>query len=827
VSGVIDGKATGSWALEGKSAPAFSATLALSNARLDDPRLSRPVTELKARIVAETGQLRIEQARGKWGPATVALSLNRSGWAANAPIALSARADDVPLDEELNQALATAAAPRGMLGIPVASLLRQECLKYRPAGLVSATLQATFDGLQWRPTATLTGRQLQFESDKFAYRLTDGAGTITFTPLQGDQPAKLVVDLNAVGGGQRLKISGEVYDPKPGAAGWVQIAGEGLQIEDRMIEALKDKPREVIASLNPSGRFNLTHWRIERPHYGAEPQTSLRIDLTDVRINYEHFQYPLREIRGVIEARGNHWTFSNFVSGARRTVYAEGFLQPGAQGNELWLKFTGFDVPLDDSLFHALEPQVQEAWKQLNPSGGINFTAEVRHRVGAGRPSIGVVIQPAANTSVRPEFFSYLMDDLSGTISYLDGRVTLHQMKARDDSGTSVGANGDGSFAPDGAWQFRLTGLWADGITARPALLTALPSQLSKVISQLRPSGSFRLHDGVLEFHRPASAISALQTRWDVQLECHQTDLSCGVDLHNVHGSVRLFGGSDGKRCETSGELNLESVTYQGVEFTKVTGPIWLDESQCLLGRYASDRMNQAIRHITANVYDGAMSSDGWVRFSVIPQYGADVAVTGADLSRLMIERFGGQQNFQGKVDAKLILRGEGSSTARLAGDGKINVREADIYELPLLMGLLKTLRTGAPNKTAFNESNIAFRIQGPHVYLDQIDFLGDVVDLYGYGETDFDQNVKLIFRGEFGPREYYVPLVKNFVGHASQSVMQMYVDGTLTEPRVTTEAFPELNRIIKQLRTDLETPIGGAGPRQAQRGLFGRETSR
>jgi hypothetical protein len=194
----------------------------------------------------------------------------------------------------------------------------------------------------------------------------------------------------------------------------------------------------------------------------------------------------------------------------------------------------------------------------------------------------------------------------------------------------------------------------------------------------------------------------------------------------------------------------------------------------------------------------------------------------------LMVERFGGRQSFKGKVDAKLIVRGEGSSTARLAGEGKINVREADIYELPLLMGLLKTLRTGAPDKTAFNESNIAFRIQGPHIYLDQIDFLGDVVDLYGYGEMpDFGKQVKLIFRGEFGPRNYYVPLVKNFVGHASQSVMQMYVDGTLTEPRVTTEAFPELNRIIKQLRTDLETPVGAAATRQAQRGLFGRETSR
>jgi hypothetical protein len=245
------------------------------------------------------------------------------------------------------------------------------------------------------------------------------------------------------------------------------------------------------------------------------------------------------------------------------------------------------------------------------------------------------------------------------------------------------------------------------------------------------------------------------------------------------------------------------------------------------MGRWATDQIGQAVRRITGNLYDGQVAGDAWVRFGVLPQYGADVALTGADLNRLMVERFGGRQSFQGKVDAKVIFSGEGSSMARLAGEGKVNVREGNIYELPLLMSLLKTLRRGAPDKTAFNQSNIAFRIQGPHIYLDQIDFLGDVVDLYGYGETDFDQKVKLVFRGEFGPRDYHVPFVKNMVGHVSQSAMQMYVEGTLTEPEVTTEAFPELARILKQLRTDLETPVGAAATRSANRDLFGRETSR
>jgi hypothetical protein len=60
-----------------------------------------------------------------------------------------------------------------------------------------------------------------------------------------------------------------------------------------------------------------------------------------------------------------------------------------------------------------------------------------------------------------------------------------------------------------------------------------------------------------------------------------------------------------------------------------------------------------------------------------------------------------------------------------------------------------------------------------------------------------------------------------------SQQVMTMYVDGTLTNPHVTKEAFPELSQILKQIRTDLETPAAPAAARQAQRDMFGRETSR
>src|SRR5690606_28014349 len=98
--------------------------------------------------------------------------------------------------------------------------LQAEWAKYKPTGIVDADLQLTFDGHQWRPTATLTAHNLAFEAEEFPYRVTEGSGTIGYTPSTAGQPALLNIDLMGLGGGQPLRFTGQVIDPQPGALGW-------------------------------------------------------------------------------------------------------------------------------------------------------------------------------------------------------------------------------------------------------------------------------------------------------------------------------------------------------------------------------------------------------------------------------------------------------------------------------------------------------------------------------------------------------------------------------------------------------------------------------
>jgi len=802
LQGSVDGNFSIQYKIGGQSLPQVAARWQFSDGRLEDPRLPRPLTEVSATVVCEGTTIKVEELLGNCGNANLSLSLERQGWSPSAPLAMAARLQNLPLDQKLYQALPP--------------MLRDQWDKFQPTGMVDADLQLTFDGSRWNPLATLTGRELAFESDKFRYRVSGGSGTMNYRTGDGQQPNILGIDLMAFGGGQPLKIVGEVYNPAPGALGWAEITGQNVEIEQRMLSALRDKTRDVIQSLHPEGRFNL-FWRMERTQLGQKKLSkSLRLELVETRINYEKFPYPLSGIQGLILAENDHWTFQNLTSGGSRSVQCQGYLRPVGGGKELSLQFTGQQIPLDGDLKKAVPPGVARAWEQLRPRGEIDLTAKVIHVTGYPKPAIHVAVRPRPESaSIEPRFFPYLLEKVGGTLTYSQGQVMMTGLSAQHGR-TTVRTNGSGRFAEDGSWNMQLDGLSADRLTPRRELIGALPLKLQKLIDQLKPTGSFALRNSLLRFAKPSDPTAPLQSNWDVQLECHQTDLQVGIDLRNIHGTVRLVGKCDGSRCEESGELEIDTATFQDVQFTEIRGPIWANESRCLLGQWASKKMGQSPRRITARVYDGYLVGDAWVTYDGLPQYGAQASVGGADLLRIMTERFNGSTEFKGDVAAKLSLRGRGRQLENMEGEGEVKITDADILELPLLVGLLKTLRGTTPDSTAFNESNVKFRIQGRHIYLDQIDFLGDAVSYFGEGETNFDQQLNLTFYGIVGRNEIRVPLFQNLVNQVGQQTMQMYVGGTVSNPDIQPQAFPMVNQLLQQIQTDLEAT--GVGARKAQR---------
>jgi len=155
----------------------------------------------------------------------------------------------------------------------------------------------------------------------------------------------------------------------------------------------------------------------------------------------------------------------------------------------------------------------------------------------------------------------------------------------------------------------------------------------------------------------------------------------------------------------------------------------------------------------------------------------------------------------QGKIMANVELHGVGTSRNALSGRGSLALSDADIYELPVMISLLKILSIRAPDRNAFSTAGMDYEIRGEHIYLNRIDFNGDAISLHGKGEMDFQSNINLSFNTTVGRGELDLPIIKQIYRGASQQILQIHVGRTLQNPEIRKEPFPVVNQALQQLQ--------------------------
>ncbi len=414
-------------------------------------------------------------------------------------------------------------------------------------------------------------------------------------------------------------------------------------------------------------------------------------------------------------------------------------------------------------------------------------------------------------TSIEPLHFPYRMEKLQGLLLYHDGHVTLQQFEAKHGT-VKISSEGYCDFLPEGGWNLHLAGLTVEQLRPDRDLIQALPELLKKAVLTLNPTGPLSLR-GNLDLMHDGRQGAPLRSAWDnVRIVMFQGAMQCGVKLENICGDATLTGKFDGQRFFCRGELNVDSLNYKDYQFTYVVGPIWIDDQQVLLGKSVdstvdgspivnADGTQRSPRSITANLFGGTIYGDGCVALGPEPRYGLRATLIHADLQCLAQEVMDGKQNLQGKIMANIELHGTGASRNAMSGRGKIELSEADVYELPVMIAMLKILSIRAPDRNAFSNSSMDYRVEGEHVYLDRIDFIGDAISLRGKGEMDFQSNIKLNFVATVGRGELDLPIIRQIYRGASQQILQIKVAGTLQKPETSKEAFPAVNQALQQLQ--------------------------
>jgi len=804
-------------ASDGEKLPRFVIDGQVSRGRIEDPRLPYPLTDLGGSFHFDNEGFRLSNVSARDGQTVWRLKhFAQRGYARKSPFVLEGSGQQVHLDDKWAAAL------------PPNSDFRKYWLYYEPAGDINVVCKLEFDGQELRPNiAAHALGDVSFSFHKFPYRLERGRGSIVW------REETLNVSLLAFAGPQPVTMTGQFLNPGPEFTGSIEIQADKVALDDKLFQAvLRPKSHETLLSLNPTGTFKLDArlWRTDPNVREMRHHATVTLDpLNRCSISYDKFPYPIDNLQGVITLDDGHWTFRN-LAGTSGTgiLHLSGDVSTVPGAPPMQIDVSGQQIELNDELRNALQPGVQRLWDALQPHGRIDVTSQITFDENGQKPSVWLRAIPrddatSIGTSIEPVVFPYRMRMRGGRIEYKDGHADLFQMRAVHGA-TELRTEGSCDIGSDGSWRLQLGRGAGDGgsdltvdrirlLGEDPELIAALPEALRRAIIELKPGGPINLK-GAFDFSK-ASPDTPLHIGWDVDLAMFQGNLQCGPSLENVFGRVRLMGSTSGQRCSSQGELFVDSLTYKNFQFTNIRGPLWFDNQNVYFGAQGplAAAGAERPRQITANLLGGTLAGDCQVRLASgpqyhVPEYRLQATLANADLQRFARENLPGNQNLNGKVAATIELHGT-PGPRNLAGAGTIHLSDADVYDLPLMVSLLKIARAKPPDSTAFTQADIAFDIQqGEHIILKQINLDGDAISLSGNGELTLDgQTNPIRMRLHTSGGRGGIPIISGMLSEAGKQILLIHVGGTLEHPETRTEPFPVANQALQQFQSNAEQP--------------------
>ncbi|MFI4876825.1 MAG: AsmA-like C-terminal domain-containing protein [Blastopirellula sp. JB062] len=793
----------------------FEVSGEISEGRWNDRSLPFPVSEIYGSFVANAAGVNIERMSANVGDGSIVASLVRQGWDDASRIRFEANLCNYVLHERLAEAIPPS--------------LRKHWFHYRPEGAVDAQVIADFDGTTWKPELHVTCLDSRFVYHRFPYPVNSAKGRIDY------KNGVLDLNLTAQAGKAPIKIIASLRDLGPEAKGFARFTSlEPIECDATMLEALavaSPKANEFTRKLNPRGTTNFD-FLIQCRQGNQDQDKRLTLDIVDAQVTYEEFPYPIQKIHGRVVWTDDKTTIERLegVNDSGYVVCGGSWTRNQDPRGKLLLNFTCTDIPLEDELRSALPETSRRVWDELRPRGTIdhmdltlafpdeNGKLDVEIRAQKWRrdqaPQNDRKYSAASRTiSIEPRSFPWLMDEVVGTIHFRRGIVQLLGVTARHGN-VQISTGGDCQELPDGRWQLRFQDVQVDRLFPERDLLTALPASLAASVRRLKPStpvnmrGAFTLIGGAQENVPP-------DAYWDLDFFLAGCDITAGVILNRVYGAVRLTGEATSEGAFTFGELSIDSLLYNEIPLTKISGPLFINSSHAVIGSRTPRReKKEPPRSVVATTFGGQLALDTNVLLQENQPFDLQLRLSEGKLEQTLLDL--GQANpgrNTGRMFAEMRLTGNSLGTHTFQGNGRMQLRDGNLYQLPLAVSLLKVLAARTPDNTAFHTSDVNFQIKGEYVYLNRMTLSGDAISLTGAGEANFDGRISMRFYTELGDNRYQIPVIRPLLGEAGRNLMVIHVNGTLDHPETQQEIFPAVNETLEQLFPDqpIRFPVGNA----------------
>jgi hypothetical protein len=786
-----------------------------------------PVNDLSADIGLEDGTLTIQHANGSNGLTRLrAAGTMGIGDPKELPLDLQVNLTDLELDPRLRKH--TPAEYDELWDV------------FEPSGRVDAKVHVV-RGVAGKPvelSATVDCRDVAAVYRHFQYPLDHLTGRLTL------EKKMLTVDLEALKGGQPVRLKGTIQNPGVDAVVKLDIQAESILLDDTLKNAMPPHVREVVNQFKPSGvvKANAHVSREPLPGRPDRPEGLIEInadiDLAErCEITWDRLPYPIRNLKGRLEIHPERWVFNNMLGeNGKATIKASGSVeklnfdklkQPRlARGQEplkIDVKLEAHDLPFNEELKDALPLAWNKSWPTINPSGSSDMEAEVH--VMPGQPDhTHIVIVPRPESNVRLEVtrspqpgldpggtIELPMENVRGRFVFDDGKVTMNDVTFKFRGAPVNFARGTVFLEESGRFDLAVNDLCVEEIRIDADLRKKMPPLMQQFAIRLDDGRTFRAR-GDLQIGWTGKAREPAWCSWkEMRVVFIDNTVKTGIPLEHIQGEINSVSGwSNGLTLVVKGLLYLESVSLLGQQITKVESPFHIEQGKAWLDS------------VKGHFLGGELLADEcWVTLDATPHYHAALAIEGAQLKEYA-RTISGRQSYRGRIDAKIELNGWGSEVRNLYGGGEAHITEGDLGELPPLFKLARGIamflnipgfafadRPRSAGKTVFDSADVVFTTNQGLTTFDPIKFTGNAFSLQGYGTMSPQGNLDLELKVLWGRDQLHIPLLSDLTREASAPILIVKVDGTPSSPQFDIKPLPLFDKLIKALTRARAQPQG------------------
>jgi len=623
----------------------------------------------------------------------------------------------------------------------------------------------------------------------FAYPLENITGHLVigdhFVRLQHCTARRLDADVALDGA-----LTWETGQPvKPDLA----ISAHNIPIDGTLLAALSASQRSWLQKIGLGGKLDV-EGKISHPVAATRPSD---VDVTlDMAVRQgsllpENSTFAVSDLSGKLHMANGRLLMQDF-KGKRLAapITAQGVATWAEDQPDLSISATAKDLLLEPALYQVLPKGAQEQWDAVQPQGtvdvdlryGKEITATTQPTTMPSTSPYAVTLTPR-NLAVNLKAMPYRLTDLSGQIDITAAGAELKNIYAQHDKAKLTISGGDAGADPS-AWLLHVVGR---DLPVDDELRQALPASLVTMIkaTKLRGAVSF---DFPKLMYRPnhvieSDAATAPAMRGtgnpDVDLQgmvwLTNASIDVGVPITDINAVLKLDASvSNGKLGRLRGKIEAPAIKVSDRPMRDFSAELFKPEKQDGL----------RLEKIQALMAGGEMAGQMdlvWPDNSP-SRYALSLVLRNADVQQLTGEK----DQIKGQLNASLSMEGAWDDPRTRRGRGDVTVAGKDMYRIPLVLGLLQITNLALPISSPFSEANARYTLDGPKLTFDQIELRASNMLMQGSGSLNFDtKKVNMTFTTD-NPNWPKVPIFSELLNGAKHELLQIKVNGTVQEPRVT-----------------------------------------